>query len=342
MIENDIINLISIVIVAKDADKTIGECLARIKAQKYPREKIEILVIDGGSTDSTCEVAKNYGALVIEGGYPENQEARRYIGIKASQGDVLVFIDTDNFMPHDGWLEKMVSHMRNKEVMACFTKWYGIEEGMSGIDKYYALIGGNDPIAFYLGKNDRVPLGSEYLPNGAILKSTEKNADYVEFKHNDLPALGCNGFLIKKKYVDKIKYDNPEKFFHIDINTDLVKKFPAGQYAIVREVILHAPATPLFFNLLKRARYKGLHSERLASYRKYKVFDGNRFADVLKLVLTIFAGLTLVEPICRALIGYINTRRVEWFYHPLVIFAMIIVYTWSVVKSRARNKPLIT
>lgn len=336
--ENDPINLISIILVAKNAEKTIGECLARIRDQKYPREKIEILVIDGGSTDSTCDIAKNYGALVVKGGYPENQEARRYIGIKASQGDVLVFIDTDNFMPHDGWLEKMVSHILKTEAMGCFTKWYGIEEGMSGIDKYYALIGGNDPIAFYLGKNDRVPFGAEYLPNGAILKSAEKNADYVEFKYNDLPSLGCNGFLIKKKYVDKIKYDNPEKFFHTDVNVDLIKKFPAGQYAIVHDTILHAPATPLYYNLLKRARYKGLHSDRLVNLRQYKIFDVNRFADLLKLSLTIFAGLTLIEPISRAIIGYIKTKRIEWFYHPLVTFSMIIIYTWSVVKSQAENK----
>jgi len=174
------------------------------------------------------------------------------------------------------------------------------------------------------------------------LKSAEKSADYVEFKYNDLPALGCNGFLIKKKYVDKIKYDNPEKFFHTDVNVDLIKKFPAGQYAIVRDTILHAPATPLYCNLMKRVRYKALHSERLASYRTYKIYDGNSFADVLKLLLTIFAGLTLIEPISRALIGYIKTKRIEWFYHPLVTFSMIIVYTWSLVKSQAKNKTSIT
>jgi hypothetical protein len=227
----------------------------------------------------------------------------------------------------------MVSRLLNKEVMACFTKWYGIEEGMIGIDKYYALIGGNDPIAFYLGKNDRVPFGAEYLPKGAIIKSTEEQVDYVKFKKNDIPALGCNGFLIKRKYFEHVEYDNPQNFFHIDVNATLINKFPAAQYAIVRETIVHASATPLIKNLLKRVRYKDLHSESLSNYRTYKIYDGNRLSDVLRLTLIIFAGLTLIEPIARALIGYIKTRRIEWFYHPLVTFSMIIFYTWSVVKS---------
>ena len=60
MMENDTVNLVSIIIVAKNAEKTIGECLARIRGQNYPGEKIEILVIDGGSTDKTIDIISKY------------------------------------------------------------------------------------------------------------------------------------------------------------------------------------------------------------------------------------------------------------------------------------------
>ncbi|MBV9028045.1 MAG: glycosyltransferase [Candidatus Eremiobacteraeota bacterium] len=39
--------------------------LDSIAAQRYPRDCIELLVADGGSTDRTIEIAQSYGATVL-------------------------------------------------------------------------------------------------------------------------------------------------------------------------------------------------------------------------------------------------------------------------------------
>lgn len=44
---------ISIVVVTLNNQRTLEECVKRIKEQDYPRELIEYLNIDGGSTDNT-------------------------------------------------------------------------------------------------------------------------------------------------------------------------------------------------------------------------------------------------------------------------------------------------
>lgn len=51
--------LVSIVITTKNEEKNIGNCLESMKVQTYSQEKIEIIVVDNNSTDTTKEIAKN-------------------------------------------------------------------------------------------------------------------------------------------------------------------------------------------------------------------------------------------------------------------------------------------
>lgn len=57
--------LISIVMPAYNAERTIELALRSIRMQTIA-DQIEILVIDGGSTDATREIARQYGAVILE------------------------------------------------------------------------------------------------------------------------------------------------------------------------------------------------------------------------------------------------------------------------------------
>ena len=51
---------ISIIIPCRNEEKYIGKCLDSIIAQDYPKDKLEVLVVDGRSEDRTREIAKQY------------------------------------------------------------------------------------------------------------------------------------------------------------------------------------------------------------------------------------------------------------------------------------------
>jgi len=52
--------LISIVIAARNEEKYISRCLDSLVNQDYPKESMEIFVVDGGSNDKTKEIVNEY------------------------------------------------------------------------------------------------------------------------------------------------------------------------------------------------------------------------------------------------------------------------------------------
>ena len=51
---------VSIIIPCRNEGKFIGKCLDTVLEQDYPKENLEILVVDGMSEDKTREIARNY------------------------------------------------------------------------------------------------------------------------------------------------------------------------------------------------------------------------------------------------------------------------------------------
>ncbi|MCK5522187.1 MAG: glycosyltransferase family 2 protein [Thiomargarita sp.] len=332
--EENRLNL-SIIIVTKNCEKMLKQSLLSIDKQNYPKDKIEILVVDGGSVDNTKKIAKEFNAKIIDGGYPDNSEARRHIGVLHAANDIIVFIDSDNILPYNNWLKDMVQPFVNdEEIVGAFTKWYGYEDKTSQIDQYYALIGGNDPIAYYLGKNDRVPYLNNYLPFGSRLEADHGSYEVVKFNVNQLPVIGCNGFLIRKSIISQLEYRDSNEYLHIDVNVDIINKLKKDRYAIVKNTIIHLTGDTLWKSIKKRIRYMNVHHVGLSNLRRYKVFDSSNPKDVFNLLKAIFFAITLIEPLLLALKGYIQTKNVRWFFHPIVLFITVQSYAISVIKKK--------
>lgn len=100
--------LVSVVIPARNEAASIGGTIRRILAQGGDR--VEVIVVDDGSTDDTVKVAEAAGARVLSLGEGEggNPAAARNRGAAASQGDPIVFLDAD-CTPDDGWLAAILA-----------------------------------------------------------------------------------------------------------------------------------------------------------------------------------------------------------------------------------------
>ena len=315
---------VSVVIPTLNSSRTLGDCLSSIRMQEYPQEKIEILVVDGGSTDDTQKIAEAHDCVFIEGGYRENQEARKGVGLHAAKNEIVAYIDSDNILPDKNWFIQMIQpFIEDKEIVGTQTLRYSVVEDFPAFSRYCALLGANDPVAFYLGKSEK--LSWVYDEWGLTSKKYEtKDFFVVDFTERNLPTVGANGYFIYKDIL--LKSDcSPENFFHIDVILDLVK-MGYTTYAMVKNEIMHDTAATLQ-NLSKRRvkyfkEYAPTHSNR-----RYILFDFARFRDIFNLAKFIFFTITLVQPILFSIRGYLKKKDCAWFLHPLVCWNFLIAYT---------------
>ena len=71
--------------------------IARTIAALPKSEKLEILVVDGGSSDDTAEIARKHGAGVLS--CAPSKAKQMNAGAEAARGDVLLFLHADTLLP---------------------------------------------------------------------------------------------------------------------------------------------------------------------------------------------------------------------------------------------------
>ena len=85
--------LVSVVITTKNSASAIGECLKSITSQSYPKEKIEIIVVDNYSSDETVSIAQRFTDKIFFKG--SERSAQRNFGVQKAQGKYILYLDSD-------------------------------------------------------------------------------------------------------------------------------------------------------------------------------------------------------------------------------------------------------
>lgn len=107
---------VSIIIPTKDNEALIDKCLSSIARLEYDKSKIEVIVVDGHSTDRTVKVAEKYGCRVLEENIG-NQAGAYNVGLKAAKGKYIVFTDADCIVPAD-WLINLTRWLDDKHIVS--------------------------------------------------------------------------------------------------------------------------------------------------------------------------------------------------------------------------------
>ena len=96
--ENKNSPFVSIIIPCRNEEKFISKCLDSIVAQDYPKDKIEVLVVDGRSTDRTREIVKEYiqrySFIKILDNPKKITPVAMNIGIKRAKGDCILILSS--------------------------------------------------------------------------------------------------------------------------------------------------------------------------------------------------------------------------------------------------------
>ena len=108
--------LISFVIPVRNDAERLKRCLASISGNDYPRELVEIIVVDNLSTDDSNRVGREHGAIVLklEG---TGVAALRNRGARVARGSILAFVDSDHEIDRR-WIATAVDVLSSPAVAA--------------------------------------------------------------------------------------------------------------------------------------------------------------------------------------------------------------------------------
>lgn len=146
---------VSIIVPTKDIDAHVLECVAGCAKLEYPR--FEVIVV------SDSHSGPLEGARVLTSG-PVPPGAKRNLGARAAQGDVLAFIDADAY-PRPDWLRNAVRRLQEEGVGAVGGPGVTPPNDppvaqVSGLVLGSFMMGGNQAARYQSGKsarNDDIP-----------------------------------------------------------------------------------------------------------------------------------------------------------------------------------------
>jgi glycosyltransferase involved in cell wall biosynthesis/peptidoglycan/xylan/chitin deacetylase (PgdA/CDA1 family) len=115
---------VTIVVPTYNEQSMIDRCLQSILTQDYPPDRLEVLVIDAGSTDDTVTRARRYPGVRVIANPARDAETAKEIGLREARSDLFMYLDADAEYTQAGWLMAMVGPLRDDPTLvASFTRF---------------------------------------------------------------------------------------------------------------------------------------------------------------------------------------------------------------------------
>ena len=214
---------VSIITVAYESEKTIGDAIESVLNQTYP--DIEYIIVDGSSKDGTISIIKKYESQFNGRMHwiSEPDEGIYYAmnkGIFLSSGDLIGLLNSDDLYIDSNAVSKIVSKIKNDNADCCYANVMRVDI--------------NDT-------NKVIRIARNPFVNGHVLYNKRISKHNLEFEmtyrgwHPNHPT-----FFIKKEFYEKYGLFNTK--YRIEADFDLMFRFI---------VIKNAKLTFLDSNILK-------------------------------------------------------------------------------------------
>ncbi|MBA4313397.1 MAG: hypothetical protein C0417_12305 [Chlorobiaceae bacterium] len=131
---SSVIPTISVIIPVLNAAETLSKCLDSLATLEYPAEKLEIIVVDNGSTDNSIDIAKSFKVKLLYQHTMKSSYAARNVGIQAANGELVAFTDADCIVTPT-WLS-IISKEYSESSVGCFAGEIEAFEPKSLVEKY--------------------------------------------------------------------------------------------------------------------------------------------------------------------------------------------------------------
>src|SRR6266550_4561082 len=207
---------VSIIVPCRNEEKHIGRCLESILANDYPKDRMEILVLDGMSEDGTREIVAGYGKSYPMVRLVDNPKKHipvaMNIGIKAARGERILKMDA-----HSTYEPKYISKCVHYQDLFGAENAGGVWKMEAGADTAMAR-------AIVLG------LGSRFGSGNANVKIGVDKPTW-----SDTAAFGC----FKKELFERIGMYDEKLLSSSDLDLNQRIQAAGGGILLVPDVVIN-------------------------------------------------------------------------------------------------------
>lgn len=362
--------LVTVIVPAYNEENTISKTLNSLLNQNYPKEKLEIIVVDNNSTDNTFKVAKKYekqGVIIIKEKKP-GKGAALNAGLKICKGDIIGGLDSDSFVLTDA-IRKMVAHFEKKEVI-CVTPSIKIWKAKNWLEKVqhleylsgayfrkmFSFLGGipitAGPLTMYKTAFVKKTGGWDENTIGEDIELTLR----VESQHGTIEnAIDVNVYTsgvdsLKKLYYQRLRWnkgfiDNVSRYKHL-----FSRKYGNfGVFILPTSVLVILVATSMTIYGLLQVLKNGINFIKtliLYEFNLKKIFEWNfdpYFINIDAIVIVTIL-LTIIGFIFLMLSQKHTEEKQPWisaFFYFMLSYSLIFTFLWiSTFIHKLRGKKI--
>lgn len=318
---------INFLIPVYNAEKYLLTCLGSITKQFYLRDNIRIIIIDGGSTDKTVQIAKSFGAEV----YFNIKRLAEYgiqRGMAEVEGGLVVIFAADNELVSYDWIKKVVDIFESDDAISAV--WGRLVSGGndSAINKYFGLIQ-SDPLNWFLNKNlDKYKAKADVYKDGCFIFNVNPEQPLV---------WGANGLVFRTERIKNTWMqegylgDNDAFQYMIEKGNNRVAYFSTP-------FVYHHHVANLktWVNKWKRNYVEHFLEKRKTRNLNWVFTPNFRSRLMLWLIYSLLPVFSLIHSFYLAM----RDKTFYWFYHPAVCFFQTIIYIYLTLFSREGTRLL--
>jgi len=320
--------VISVIVPTLNAERTLERCLVSVRAQDYPRELVEIVLADAGSTDATLDIAGRYEVDRIVPNPLRTGESGKSAAIEASTGELLALVDSDNVFDDRGYFSRAARLIVDGTADCAEPLGWTWDPDDTLVNRYSALLGMNDPLSLFLGNYNRYSHLTGAFTGMKPARITETEDAYiVEVRPDAVPTFGANGFILRRSALEGL--DWRPRYFDIDMFQQMVTA-GRGRVAVLKTETRH-----LFCDSIATFRRKQARRIRDYFYHAGR-HDRNynyRAVPAGKYVIFILYTLTVLPLLIQSLRGFRRKPDPAWWFHAPACWITLWEYGWGTLRS---------